>query len=923
MVAWNKKKSFVMSKSNNNIDTAWNKKKSFVMSKSNNNIDTALSSVSETEGVNFGDDSNGGGSTSNMKGYRVETTDLQTAEYLLRLLLSHEQYGTEAPEWLVSSDYHNSNCTLSKREYMKNKLIALYRNGRKTRAFQYHQKNDSDGDYGSWILKKPAYYLTSAHAMKRELRANLFHRNYLDVDIVNAFPSLLLGLVESLKFHPDEYKNLKQNVTQRKEVLEKIQNERSCNKRKAKKNLLSIMFKNPENKFKNLSTFEKDSEREIGVIAKKLSMYKGIDWVKRSKKGHLGAALSLLLQTMCASCLKYGVSELQNQNCKVDALIFDGCLVEKSDRVEAAIEKLNRSIVDVPEFKFVKFSIKAFEDIIDTSRELPVKFIRDGFNDNSTHHLPLQWNEILPQPEVEFDEYREWMEYKNALVNRLNSRFAMASQGTSFQTTVILEKITSTVDTFTKEPCFPGYRYVFKSIKDAFAFYKNKTITVTIKNLIGKSDRPYGFRKNGVGTFSLLSELWNHGPRLSYSIMDYNPVPLGTKGCVNRDTFNWFYGYRISRERAEKAVAKGGKPDIIKDFVKNLLNDDKDVISFVFSWMAFLLQNPSAIPGVMLALQGPKGIGKSLLYVILKLILGEMNCTSISDVDHLLGTFNDKRKDKKLVALEEIGSSVYDPKSWGKLKDMITNSTQGFNGKHKAITDSNSPTGFIQFTNDEDFVRVDTDGVRRVYAIKCNRYWSYGECVVQGRTAEREKKFSNLVRQVSLDENGCLSAFAYFLYTYPLKMDAGRFVRLEHYNAKCPALHEQTMRSLTVPAQMVVSWVEGACVWTEITYETIDRFQKTEVIKEHFLINDTHIWVPRERVYCEYSRLYKEQKRGKPMSEQNFWTELRKYIKLGQRSDKSIGGRRYRGVVFPSKQKILKTFMAVVPGYSFNVDCHY
>ena len=86
-----------MSKSNNNIDTASNKKKSFVMSKSNNNIDTALSSFSETEGVNFGDDSNGGGSTSNMKGYRVETTDLQTAEYLLRLLLSHEQYGTQCP----------------------------------------------------------------------------------------------------------------------------------------------------------------------------------------------------------------------------------------------------------------------------------------------------------------------------------------------------------------------------------------------------------------------------------------------------------------------------------------------------------------------------------------------------------------------------------------------------------------------------------------------------------------------------------------------------------------------------------------------------------------------------------------------------------------------------------------------------------
>ena len=66
-----------------------------------------------------------------------------------------------------------------------------------------------------------------------------------------------------------------------------------------------------------------------------------------------------------------------------------------------------------------------------------------------------------------------------------------------------------------------------------------------------------------------------------------------------------------------------------------------------FAWLATILQNPAEIPGVMLVLQGGKGIGKTLLSEILKLILGDINCTSIAEIDHLVGQFNSKRKDKK------------------------------------------------------------------------------------------------------------------------------------------------------------------------------------------------------------------------------------------------------------------------------------
>ena len=188
---------------------------------------------------------------------------------------------------------------------------------------------------------------------------------------------------------------------------------------------------------------------------------------------------------------------------------------------------------------------------------------------------------------------------------------------------------------------------------------------------------------------------------------------------------------------------------MIVDFIKELCNHNADDYNFVFAWFATIIQNPAEIPGVMLVLQGGKGIGKSLLYEILKLVLGDINCTSIADIDHLVGQFNSKRKDKKLVVLEEIGSSVYDPKNYGKIKDMITGATQGFNGKYAQIQDSPAPSGFMQLTNDTNSVRVDTiQGTRRVWLVSCNDYWSKQECMVHGRMKEREDKFHEFTRQV-------------------------------------------------------------------------------------------------------------------------------------------------------------------------------
>ncbi len=299
---------------------------------------------------------------------REEKLDLQTLKYLLLLILSHEEYKTEAPEWLVSKEPYDDLGTQTKGEHIKSQLFHMYWKQRPRYVYLYKQKEDEDGRYGGWILKKPSDYFTSAHSMKRELRANLFHKNYVDVDISNAFPSLLLGKLKKMRWNPDDYKYLERVVTARKEVIDGVIAEKHCTYERAKKDILAIMFKDPKDEWDHMCDFEKQFESEIKNIQEKLLHDESIDWMKRSKGGHNGSGLSVLLQTMCASCLETGVLELERAGCTVGALIFDGCLVERSSEVQSAIDKLNEVLQRTPEYRFVKFTVKKFKGIVDTKR---------------------------------------------------------------------------------------------------------------------------------------------------------------------------------------------------------------------------------------------------------------------------------------------------------------------------------------------------------------------------------------------------------------------------------------------------------------------------------------------------------------------------------------------------------------------------
>ena len=48
--------------------------------------------------------------------------------------------------------------------------------------------------------------------------------------------------------------------------------------------------------------------------------------------------------------------------------------------------------------------------------------------------------------------------------------------------------------------------------------------------------------------------------------------------------------------------------------------------------------------------------------------------------------------------------------------------------------------------------------------------------------------------------------------------------------------------------------------------------------------------------------------------------DLRKYVDLGMHKEKTVDGSRIRGIVFPSRQDMLKAFKRCVPDYDFDLS---
>ena len=152
----------------------------------------------------------------------------------------------------------------------------------------------------------------------------------------------------------------------------------------------------------------------------------------------------------------------------------------------------------------------------------------------------------------------------------------------------------------------------------------------------------------------------------------------------------------------------------IQQFIDEVVsNGDPTVATYLFDFLAHMLQRPEEKPRVMLVLMGGQGTGKGTFSRLLESIWSRTTLITnrIADVT---GDFNSVLDRKFAVFLDEaLFAGNY--KATDALKSLVTEPTISIHAKYQAPRNTFSCHRFFAATNSSHFARTDVDDRRFVY----------------------------------------------------------------------------------------------------------------------------------------------------------------------------------------------------------------
>ena len=174
----------------------------------------------------------------------------------------------------------------------------------------------------------------------------------------------------------------------------------------------------------------------------------------------------------------------------------------------------------------------------------------------------------------------------------------------------------------------------------------------------------------------------------------------------------------LSKTSDEKEIAKNRKS--IAFFVKHLryLAGDHKERGVLLDYISYLLQNPGKkLTFAMVLITRRQGIGKSMLSVLFKNIMGEFAGNVENDV--INDKYTDFLKDKLLVFIHELKQSDKFATT-NKLKTFITEPETSIVAKYARTYSYPNVTNFIMFSNSINCLAIDEND-RRFYIIYNNK----------------------------------------------------------------------------------------------------------------------------------------------------------------------------------------------------------
>ena len=179
-------------------------------------------------------------------------------------------------------------------------------------------------------------------------------------------------------------------------------------------------------------------------------------------------------------------------------------------------------------------------------------------------------------------------------------------------------------------------------------------------------------------------------------------------------TFNLYRGLNVT-------ASPSGSCELFRELIFDVwARGDKDLGEWLWEYFLHLVAHPGERIRTSIAIRGSQGAGKSIVFEMMRRILGDMLLV-VDNQNIVLGAFNESLVGKLGVVLEE-AAFAGDRGAFQKMKNLITGTTVHVNPKHKAPFAVENYSRVFLISNEEHFVHLE-HGDRRYTVIQTSDAW--------------------------------------------------------------------------------------------------------------------------------------------------------------------------------------------------------
>lgn len=511
-------------------------------------------------------------------------------------------------------------------------------------------------------------------SIRREIRQTLAKNYYVDIDVENCHPTMLLQICEHFGL---ECKVIKKYVSNRDKYLKHCINEYGIDREQAKRLFIILLYGGSLDKWykdnnieivdNSLTRFLCYFEKTIKAIGNILATNNKIivDELQNKKDEEINnnSIQAYYLQEYEYRVISCVYEYLNNNNYIVNndcAICHDGIMIPKDKYNEKILEELSDEVFNKIGFRLTFTQKEMKQDYLN--------ILDDNVIDNT-----------ISKPVDGYENKKKLFEE------------------THFKLTNPIKYITIEKDGGLIE----------KKKGDFLNTYENLYYTDFIP-ITNKEGEITGYKPVQVN----LVNKWMKDENIrTYNKIDFMPRMTTPDGIYN--TFTEYI-----------AVSKPKKNINIEDtlmykHLNNLCGNDDKVFDYVIKWLANRVQTPYDIPRTALLFKSIDGCGKNLFFDWFgRNILDDKYYAEVEDVELLFGKFNDIIKDKILI----VGNELQATKTINlneSIKYAITTNINSVESKGEPVYKNRNNIGYVFLTNNEFPIKI-TKTDRRFVAIKCN-----------------------------------------------------------------------------------------------------------------------------------------------------------------------------------------------------------